>query len=140
VKKRQTIETITEKIFIGQKDITVNLCYLPLPSKMMAKRQRSRRVPFPFCQITLKAEKPLKDRYTKSFYRQRLKNIGAELSRRRLKLGMSQAYLAQKVGVHPETVANWEHSRTIPDVCRLPGIIEFIGYNPLEVTKKPFSV
>jgi transcriptional regulator with XRE-family HTH domain len=51
---------------------------------------------------------------------------------------MSQADLAQKIGVHPETVANWEHSRTIPDVCRLQRIIEFLGYNPLEVTQKAY--
>ena len=41
--KRQIIETITEKIIIGQKDVTINLCYLPSPSEMMAERERSRR-------------------------------------------------------------------------------------------------
>jgi DNA-binding XRE family transcriptional regulator len=93
---------------------------------------RSRRVPFPFCQITLKAKKPVKDWYSRSFYRQRLKNIGIDLVRRRLKLGVSQTDLAQKIGVHPGTVANWEHSRTLPDVCWLPRIIEFLRYDPLK--------
>jgi DNA-binding XRE family transcriptional regulator len=96
------------------------------------KTNRSRTVPFPFYQITLKAEKSLKDRYTRFFYRRQLKNIGAKLQARRLELGVSQAELAQKVGVQTETVANWEHSRSIPDICRLPRIIEFLGYDPFE--------
>ncbi len=41
--KRQIIENITEKITIGQKDITIDLCYLPSASEIVAKRQRSRR-------------------------------------------------------------------------------------------------
>ncbi len=47
--KRQIIETITEKIIVGQKDITINLCYLPSPSEMMAERERSRRDSNPRC-------------------------------------------------------------------------------------------
>lgn len=41
--KRQIIDNITENIIIGQKDITINLCYLPSPPKKMAERERSRR-------------------------------------------------------------------------------------------------
>jgi DNA-binding transcriptional regulator YiaG len=93
-------------------------------------------IPFPFCQITLKAEKPLKDRHTKSFYRQQLKNVGVELSRKRLELGISQMELARKVGVHAETIANWEHRCSIPDIGSLPRIIKFLGYDPLEFAKK----
>ena len=78
----------------------------------------------------------MKDRYTKSFYRQQLKNIGAELSKKRLELRISQTELAQKVGICVETIANWEHSRTIPDVCYLPKIIEFLEYNPLSADEK----
>jgi len=74
--------------------------------------------------------------YSKSFYRQQLKNIGTELSRKRLELRISQTELAQKVGICAETVANWEHRRSIPDICRLPRIIEFLGYDPLEIVKK----
>ena len=90
----------------------------------------------PFCQITLKAPKPLKDWYSKYFYRQQLKNIGAELNRKRQELGIRQTELAQKVGIRAETVANWEHRRSIPDICRLPMIIEFLGYDPLESGEK----
>lgn len=41
--KRQIIENITENIIIGEKDITINLCYLPSISEIAGKRQRSRR-------------------------------------------------------------------------------------------------
>jgi DNA-binding XRE family transcriptional regulator len=98
--------------------------------------QRSRIVPFPFCQITLKAEKPLKDRYTKSLYRLQLKNIGADLKRKRLQSGLSQVELAEQVGIRVETVQNWEHGRSIPAICYLPRIIEFLGYDPMESWKK----
>jgi len=100
------------------------------PSTPGRLSQRSRIVPFPFCQITLKAEKPLKDRYTKSFYRMKLKNIGAELSKKRLKLGISRKGLAQQIGVRLETIQNWEHRRSIPDICYLLRIIDFLGYDP----------
>jgi len=38
--KHQVIENITERIIIGQDDVTINLCYLPSSSEMMADRQR----------------------------------------------------------------------------------------------------
>jgi transcriptional regulator with XRE-family HTH domain len=77
----------------------------------------------------------LKDRYTKSFYRLKLKNIGAELSKKRLKLGINQTELAQQIGVRLETIQNWEHRRSIPDIYYLRRIIDFLGYDPFEDTK-----
>jgi len=74
----------------------------------------------------------LKDRYTKSFYRQQLKNIGSELSRKRLQLGISQTKLAKKLDVRVETIQNWEHSRSIPDIRYLPQLMSFLGYDPFE--------
>jgi DNA-binding transcriptional regulator YiaG len=101
-----------------------------------SKAHRSRRVPFPFCQITLKAEKPLKDQYSKAFYRQQMSVIGTAIKQERLKLGISQAALAKRLNVRVENIQNWEHSRTIPTICYLPRIIEFLGHDPLESTKK----
>ncbi|MGB7581763.1 MAG: hypothetical protein WBL85_04875 [Sedimentisphaerales bacterium] len=43
--KRQIIENITEKVVVGEKDITINLCYLPFFSEMMAAK--TRHVPAP---------------------------------------------------------------------------------------------
>lgn len=39
--KRKIVENITEKIIIGKDDVTINLCYLPSASEMMASRQRN---------------------------------------------------------------------------------------------------
>ena len=55
----------------------------------------------------------------------------------RVKLGISQTELAQKVGVHIETVANWEHSRSMPAICHLPKLIDFLGYDPFETPYTP---
>ena len=107
-----------------------------MSSYVEMKTHRSRRVPFPFCQITLKAKKPLKDWCSRSLYRQRLKSVGSCILRKRLKSGISQASLTKRFNVKVETIQNWEHSRTIPDICRLPRIIEFLGYDPLEIGEK----
>jgi len=40
--------------------------------------------------------------------------------------------LAEQVGVRVETIQNWEHSRSIPAVCYLPELIDFLGYDPFE--------
>jgi len=65
-----------------------------------------------------------------------MRTIGAIIKQKRLNLEISQAALAKQLNIGTETIANWEHSRTIPDICRLPKIIEFLGYNP---PKKPIS-
>lgn len=41
--KRQVIETITEKITIGSDEVTIDLCYLPTSSELMAAGQRNYR-------------------------------------------------------------------------------------------------
>jgi site-specific DNA recombinase len=44
--KRQIIENITEKVIIGEKEVTINLCYLPFFPEMMTDKARN--VPAPF--------------------------------------------------------------------------------------------
>ena len=39
--KRQVIETITEKITIGSDEVTIDLCYLPISSELMASGQHN---------------------------------------------------------------------------------------------------
>jgi len=45
--KRKIIENITEKITIGNEDVTINLTYLPSSSKLMASGQRNLRDSWP---------------------------------------------------------------------------------------------
>lgn len=63
--------------------------------------------------------------------------IGDNLKSKRLQLGLSQLILAQQLNVRVNAVVNWEHSRSIPDICRLPRIIEFLGYDPFDTTPNP---
>lgn len=44
--KRQIIENITEKVVVGDKEVTINLCYLPFSPEMMMTK--ARRLPAPF--------------------------------------------------------------------------------------------
>lgn len=39
--KHEIVESITESIFIGHEEITINLCYLPSASEMMTAKQRA---------------------------------------------------------------------------------------------------
>jgi len=41
--KRKIVENITEKIIVGTEDVTINLCYLPSPPKVMTSLQRNLR-------------------------------------------------------------------------------------------------
>ncbi len=38
--KRKVVENITEKIVVGKDDVTIDLCYLPSSSEIMAEKQR----------------------------------------------------------------------------------------------------
>ncbi len=74
--------------------------------------------------------------YSKSFYRLQLKNIGVELKRKRLQAGISQEKLAQNLNASIVSIQSWEHARTIPNICYLPKLIKFLGYDPLEAGRK----
>ena len=37
--KRKVVEAITEKVIIGKDEVTINLCYLPVSSEIMAAGQ-----------------------------------------------------------------------------------------------------
>ena len=39
--KRKIVENITDKIIVGTEDVTINLCYLPSPSELVASSQRN---------------------------------------------------------------------------------------------------
>jgi site-specific DNA recombinase len=41
VEKRKIVENITERITIGKDDVTINLCYLPYSSEIIAENRRS---------------------------------------------------------------------------------------------------
>lgn len=79
----------------------------------------------PFCHEQVSVSKRLHG------YPQAPEHIGEHLKTRRLDLGLLQQDAAEQLGVSVFTVINWETGETQPQVERGPGIIEFLGYDPM---------
>ena len=43
---------------------------------------------------------------------------------------MMQAELARRLGVHTESLKNWERGVNSPMIRHIPKMLEFLGYNP----------
>ena len=82
-------------------------------------------VALPFCRSTLKAEKPEVFGYPPE-----LNTLGDHIRARRLERGLFQKDVAKLVGVCTDTVTNGEKNRSSPDLRALPGVVEFLGYDP----------
>ena len=63
------------------------------------------------------------------------KTIGEHIKKRRLELHLLQKDLAQQIGVHVESLKNWERNVEIPMVRYIPKIVEFLGYDPMPEPK-----
>lgn len=124
--KRRIVENITEQILVGQDDITINLCYLPISSELMSKGQRNLTDALPFCHFALTGSKPKPSEYPCEF-----KTIGDHIRQKRLDLGLFQKDVAKMIGFDTTTVFNWETMGRKPNLKAMPKIIEFLGYNPL---------
>ncbi|MBL8238352.1 MAG: recombinase family protein [Bryobacterales bacterium] len=57
--------------------------------------------------------------------------LGDHIRKRRLALKLRQKDVAAQLGVTESTVYNWEANTTAPDFRAMPGVIEFLGYNPV---------
>ena len=80
----------------------------------------------PFCDTpTLTFAKP------KRHYPLSLLTLGDHLLKRRLDLGQTRKFAASLIGVDPESLKNWEGTKTEPAVGLFPRLISFLGYNPL---------
>lgn len=60
-----------------------------------------------------------------------LRTIGDHIRRRRLTLKLTQAQLAERLGVTSASIYGWENSVRTPGIEPMPAMIEFLGYNPL---------
>ena len=86
--------------------------------------QRQGRVALlPYCEFTLKAEKPTN-------YPKQLRSVGDHLKKRRLDLGLRQKDVAAQMKVSEATVRGWENDKSSPSVRYIPRIIAFLGYDP----------
>lgn len=89
----------------------------------------------PFCQIVLKAQKPLNPAYPKS-----LNTIGNHIKKRRLDLKLTQKQVSQKIGVSETSLMTWERNQHTPCLRFIPQIIQFLGYLPTNYNKKPKTI
>ena len=87
----------------------------------------------PFCRLRLTAPK-----LPRGDYPAEPKSLGEHIKKRRIDLGLLQRQVAKQLGVDKWTVLNWERGKTAPDVRYYPGIITFLGYNPLPTPRDTF--
>jgi len=87
----------------------------------------------PFCKVTLRGVRCLHGPYftEKNGYPATPKTIGEAIRKRRLDLGLKQTEAAKLIGCNELTVVNWEKGHTAPRINHLPGVVAFLGYNPL---------
>lgn len=88
-------------------------------------------VALPCCYLTLRARKPRNPAYP-----EHLTTLGDHIRKRRLDLGMHQKDVAALVNTTTSTVTNWEKDRTSPRLSFLPGLFDFLGYNPSTLESK----
>jgi transcriptional regulator with XRE-family HTH domain len=81
-----------------------------------------------FVPIKLKTLKPKET----DFERQ---TLGARVRKRRLELRLTQKQAAERLGVNPWTVLNWEKAHTEAPIESVPAIIRFLGYDPFPEPK-----
>lgn len=82
----------------------------------------------PFCEVTLKAQRPLPPAYPKA-----LKPFGDHLKKKRLDLKLLQGDVAQKLGVNKTSIHNWERGSATPSLFFMPRILKFVGYIPFVI-------
>jgi DNA-binding XRE family transcriptional regulator len=56
--------------------------------------------------------------------------LGEHLKKQRMDLGITQKEAARRIGADQWTVINWEKGRTQPAVRFVPGVVQFLGYDP----------
>ena len=54
-------------------------------------------------------------------------NLGEKIKALRKKRGVSQEYLADRLGISFQAVSKWETGTTLPDVTLIPAIASFFG-------------
>ena len=101
-------------------DIRVS-CHLNIHRDMAA---------LPICRRKLSGCRPLASAYPKELLR-----IGDHVRKRRLDLKLLQKDIGQQLGVHCASVTNWELGKTDPELCHMPAVIQFLGYDPRPKTE-----
>ena len=83
-------------------------------------------VSVPLCPLTLTASFPRDPAYPTE-----IKSIGDLLRAHRLDRGLLQKEVAELVGASFASIQAWETNRNAPRINHYPGIIRFLGFDPL---------
>jgi transcriptional regulator with XRE-family HTH domain len=70
-------------------------------------------------------------------YPKKLRTLGDHLRKRRLDMGLRQRDVAGELEATVNTIMNWELGHSEPALRFIPGIVRFLGYDP--VTKRAAS-
>jgi DNA-binding transcriptional regulator YiaG len=86
----------------------------------------------PFCHLSRTSRRARHSVYWRlvNGYPDRPKTVGQHLRKRRLDLGLMQSQVARTLGVHTETLKNWERGVNVPAGRVIPEIIRFLGHDP----------
>ena len=63
-------------------------------------------------------------------YPTQLRTLGDQIRKRRMDLGLSQRVLARRLGMSKSSIENWEGNIVEPARWMIPGITEFLGFQP----------
>jgi len=64
-------------------------------------------------------------------YPKQINTLGDHIRARRLDRKLLQGQTAAQIGVHEQTITNWERNASSPEIHYIPAILEFLGYDPL---------
>jgi len=127
--KREFVEQTTDKILINKEEIKIQFTYtphLPPPSQIAADSQRNFIHALPFWNIEFSFKNPFSLAWSSE--------IGDQIRRKRLALGLLQSEVAKMLEVSTDCITFWENKRSLPQIHHFPELIKFLGYNPF---KKP---
>ena len=77
----------------------------------------------PWLPVTLKCLKPKEPDLDPQ-------TVGEHIRKKRLELGLTQGQAGVRLAATAVTVLHWEKGQTEPPIEAIPGIIEFLGYDP----------
>ena len=78
--------------------------------------------------------------YPKSkYFPKTIKTVGDHIRAWRINNHLFQADVAKRLGVCEDTIVGWEIRNIKPTVRQMPGIVELIGYLPIEIDTSTFG-
>lgn len=109
---------------IGAQDVTINLITLPLCNDAL-NGQRILIGVLPNAELGLTCARRQPEGYPATPV-----SLGDHIRKRRMKLGLLQREVGQRIGASVATVWLWESNRVEPELKWMPAILDFLGYDP----------